>query len=160
MARDNIVQSVLNGEGFPHGHTYAGNPMACAVGLAVIDRIIEDNLCTNSDVMGEQLKEGLYELAQKFPIIGEVRGKGLLTALEFVKDRDSRMPFPGKLQVNNMVTAAAFAEGLIIYPRKPINGLAGDHVLIAPPLTINSMQVDEILNRLDTALTKVTALLA
>lgn len=160
MARDSIVQSVLNKEGFPHGHTYAGNPMACAVGLSVLERIIGDDLCNNAAVMGERLKEGLHQLANKFPIIGEVRGRGLLTSLEFVQDRESRTPFPGKLQVNSMVTAAAFAEGLIIYPRRPINGLAGDHVLIAPPLIVSAGQVDEILTRLDTALAKVTAALA
>ena len=160
MAKDSIVTSILGGEGFPHGHTYAGNPMACAVGLSVLERIVEDDLCNNAAIMGARLKDGLQQLAQKFAIIGEVRGRGLLTALEFVEDRESRKPFAGTLQINSKVTAAAFAEGLIIYPRKPINGLVGDHVLIAPPLIVTSEQVDEILNRLDRALAKVTASLA
>jgi adenosylmethionine-8-amino-7-oxononanoate aminotransferase len=155
MATESIVQSVLDSEGFPHGHTYAGNPMACAVGLSVLERIIDDRLVENAAVRGEQLRQGLNELRQKHRIIGQVRGKGLLTALEFVQDRDSRTPFAAKLQINSKVTAQAFAQGLIIYPRRPINGLSGDHVLIAPPLIVTEKQVDEILNRLDIALTKV-----
>jgi len=160
MARDSIVQSVLSGEGFPHGHTYAGNPMACAVGIAVFDRIIDDGLCENAAVMGERLKNGLHALADLFPIIGEVRGRGLLTALEFVQDRESRRPFAEKLRVNSLAAAMAFDEGLIIYPRRSINGLSGDHVLIAPPLIVTAKEVDEILNRLETTLAKVTASLA
>jgi adenosylmethionine-8-amino-7-oxononanoate aminotransferase len=160
MVRDSIVQTVLGGEGFPHGHTYAGNPMGCAVGLAVFDRIVEGGLIDNAALMGKRLKNGLITLAEKFPIIGEVRGRGLLLALEFVQDQESRQPFAEKLQVNDMVTAQAFAEGLVIYPRRPINGLSGDHVLIAPPLIVTSNEVDEILTRLDTALARVMSLLS
>ena len=160
MTRDSIVQTVLNGkEGFPHGHTYAGNPMACAVGLSVLDRILEDGLIDNAAVMGNMLKKGLHELAQKYEIIGEVRGRGLLLALEFVQNQENRQPFSGNLQINNMVTSQAFAEGLVIYPRKPINGLAGDHVLIAPPLIVTANEIDEILNRLDAGLARVMSLL-
>lgn len=159
MARDSIVSEVLAGEGFPHGHTYAGNPMACAVGLAVLDRIVGDGLSENAAVMGERLLAGLHVLAEKHRIIGEVRGRGLLTALEFVSDRKSREPFAANLAVNAMVTKAAFAEGLIVYPRRPINGLTGDHVLIAPPLIVTAGEIDEIFNRLDTALLKVSSAL-
>ncbi|MFO7714473.1 aspartate aminotransferase family protein [Desulfosarcina sp.] len=157
MTREDIVQNVLSSGGFPHGHTYAGNPMACAVGVAVLKRIIEDRLSENAKVMGDRLMRGLARLAEKYPIIGQVRGKGLLTALEFVQDRESKRPFPTKLQVNNLITANAFDNGLIIYPRRPINGLSGDHVLIAPPLIIKANEVDEMLQRLDAALAETTA---
>ena len=76
-----------------------------------------------------------------------------------MRDRESRQPFAEKLQVNDMVTAQAFAEGLVIYPRRPINGLSGDHVLVAPPLIVTSNEVDEILTRLDAALARVMSLL-
>ena len=156
MAPNQIVQSILNDDGFPHGYSYAGNPMACAVGLAVMDRILEDGLINNTVVRGNQLKQGLHTLAEKYRIIGEVRGKGLLTALEFVENQKSRKPFADNLCISNLVTSQAFAEGLIIYPRKSINGLSGDHVLISPPLIVTTKEVDEILNRLDAALSKVT----
>ncbi|OGR11388.1 MAG: aminotransferase [Desulfobacterales bacterium RIFOXYA12_FULL_46_15] len=155
MAREHIVQTVMDHGGFPHGHTYAGNPMACAVGLSVFNRIIEDNLSGNADRMGVLLKTGLLNLAEKYPFIGEVRGKGLLTALEFVQDNLTRKPFDPAFQMNSRITGQAFAEGLLVYPRRPINGLAGDHVLIAPPLIVTEKQIDEILSRLDRALNRV-----
>ena len=160
MAGNDLVESVLSGGGFPHGHTYAGNPMACAVGLAVLDRIMDDHLLENSAKMGKLLLAGLQVLAEKYPIIGEVRGRGLLTALEFVQDRESRTPFSNEHQVSDLVTEKAFSCGLMIYPRKSINGLAGDHVLIAPPLIVTAAQIDEIINRLNDTLTAVTRSLA
>jgi adenosylmethionine-8-amino-7-oxononanoate aminotransferase len=159
ITREDVVRSVLSSGGFPHGHTYAGNPMACAVGHAVLSRIVEDRLSENAERMGDLLKRGLDRLAEKYSIIGEVRGRGLLTALEFVQDRESRNPFSEKRELNSLITAKAFENGLIVYPRRPINGLAGDHVLIAPPLTINAGQVDEVLQRLDAALGETTAAL-
>lgn len=152
MCRGDIVDDVLATGGFPHGHTYAGNPMACAVGRAVLKRIVDDGLADRATSMGERLLQGLRSLAGKHPIIGEVRGKGLLTALEFVADRETRAPFAAHLQVGNLVTARAFANGLIVYPRRSINGLSGDHVLVAPPLIIKETEVDELLDRLDRSL--------
>jgi len=160
IARNAIVESVLNGGGFPHGHTYAGNPMACAVGMAVLDRILDDNLIENAAAMGKRLLDGLAQLAGKYSFIGQVRGKGLLTALEFVCDRETRDPFPNETQMGNLVTQQAFLRGLMVYPRRSINGLAGDHVLIAPPLITTATQVDEILNRLDDTFTGVMQILA
>ncbi|WP_136810802.1 aspartate aminotransferase family protein [Desulfosediminicola flagellatus] len=160
IAGNNLVESVLSGGGFPHGHTYAGNPMACAVGLTVLERITDDHLVENSAEMGKLLITGLQVLAEKHPIIGQVRGRGLLTALEFVQDRENRTPFPNEHQVSDLVTQKAFTRGLMIYPRKSINGLAGDHVLIAPPLIVTAAQIGEILNRLDDTLTAVTRSLA
>jgi len=152
MASEHIVDQVLRAGGFAHGHTYAGNPMACAVGLEVFKIIIEEHLSENSAAMGQILKAGLEELAKKYAIIGEVRGKGLLTAIELVKDPDTREPFPAEKNINMLLTDVAAQNGLIIYPRKPINGLSGDHVLIAPPLIINEQEVYEIVGRLDSAL--------
>ncbi|MBE0584901.1 MAG: aspartate aminotransferase family protein [Desulfofustis sp.] len=160
MCRGDIVDSVLANGGFPHGHTYAGNPMACAVGLAVLKRIVDDGLADRAAAMGERLLQGLRRLAVKYPIIGEVRGKGLLTALEFVSDRESRAPFADNLQVGNLVTARAFANGLIVYPRRSINGLSGDHILVAPPLIIREAELDELLDRLDRSLDEASTRLA
>ena len=155
MTRNDIVQSVMTYGGFPHGHTYAGNPMACAVGLAVFNRIIESDLPANAEKQGKRLKQGLQALAEKHTIIGEVRGKGLLTALEFVKNRETREAHSSAKGIGSRITAEAFAEGLIVYPRRPINGYAGDHVLIAPPLIVNEQQIDTILEKLDTAISRV-----
>ncbi|MEE4314462.1 MAG: aminotransferase class III-fold pyridoxal phosphate-dependent enzyme, partial [Desulfofustis sp.] len=160
MCRGDIVDDVLAAGGFPHGHTYAGNPMACAVGRAVLKRIVDDGLADRAAAMGERLLQGLRRLAVKYPIIGEVRGKGLLTALEFVSDRGARTPFANHLQVGNLVTARAFDNGLIVYPRRSINGLSGDHILVAPPLIIKETEVDELLDRLDRSLDEASTRLA
>ncbi len=98
------------------------------------------------------LKTGLDSLAERYPIIGQVRGKGLLWGLEFVEDKNTRRPFAAPLQIAQRLTDLAFKEGLIIYPRRPLNGLAGDHVLVAPPLIVTSDEVSEVLRRLERAM--------
>ena len=152
MARSAIVDEILNSGGFMHGHTYAGNPMACAVGLEVLHRITADNLCTNAQKMGAWLKNGLETLAECYPIIGQVRGKGLLLGLELVENPKTRQPFDATLDVAQLLVAEAMDEGLILYPRRPINGLAGDHVLVAPPLIITQGDGEVLLKRLAAAL--------
>lgn len=155
ITRKEIVDPILAGGGFMHGFTSAGNPMACAVGLEVLSIIKGDHLAANARDRGNELLAGLQDLAKQHPIIGQVRGKGLLTAIELVQDRDSRSPFPPEKGMNNLLTREAAKQGLIIYPRRPINGLEGDHVLIAPPLIVSKEQVQEILLRLERALGRV-----
>ena len=156
MTRDSIVDEVMRGGGFVHGHTYAGNPMACAVGLEVLRVIMEEHLSENAAGMGRVLKAGLKDLEERYGIIGQVRGKGLLLAMELVKDRDTREPFPAEKNVNLLITDEAYDEGLIIYPRRPINGLSGDHVLVAPPLIVTEAECGKILDRLERAFARAT----
>lgn len=157
IAREEIVDEVLSKEGFAHGHTYCGNPMACAVGLEVLNVILENDLPGNAARMGAVLKAGLNELANRHEIIGQVRGRGLLLAIELVRNRDTREPFPTEQNVHFLVVDEAFDEGLIIYPRRPIDGLKGDHFLVAPPLIITEEEVHEVLNRLDRAFARAKA---
>lgn len=156
LARQHIVEGVMDSGGFMHGHTYAGNPMACAVGLEVLNIIVEEDLARNAAEVGDLLKAGLVKLAEKHLIIGQVRGKGLLLALELVADRVTREPLPVSMNAAQTLMETAFEEGLIVYPRRSINGLTGDHVLVAPPLTINKTEVEELLERLDRALTRLS----
>jgi len=155
VARDTVVQEVVDRSGFGHGFTYAGNPMACAVGLEVFKIITEENLPEKAAETGGVLKAGLKDLAERHPLIGQVRGRGLLLAIELVRDPQTREPFAAELNVGQRLTDIAYEEGLIIYPRRPIQGLAGDHVLVAPPLILNPAQVDEILARLERALNRL-----
>lgn len=152
LSRAEIVDEVVGKGGFSHGFTYAGNPMACAVGLEVLTIITEKNLSDNAARMGRVLKPALAAMAGRHPIIGQVRGKGLLLAIELVADPATREPYPAERQAALMLTDEAFARGLIVYPRRSIHGLAGDHVLIAPPLIISEDECHEILNRLEDAL--------
>ncbi len=153
LASRKIVDPVVNDGGFMHGHTYAGNPLACATGLAVIQTIAKENILDNVVARGHQLRQGLEEIQTKYPIVGHVRGIGLLQAIELVKDRDTKAPFPAPMNAFNSITEIAREKfGLLIYPRRSLNGLAGDHFLISPPLTISAVEVDLILELLDMAL--------
>ncbi len=152
LARQSIVDTVLDSGGFKHGHTYAGNPMACAVGLKVLNYILEQDLCTNTRRMGTRLKNGLETIARRIPIIGQVRGKGLLLGVELVRNPDTKEPYPIDVNAGQLLTDIAFENGLIIYPRRSINGMSGDHVLVAPPLIISESEVDEILAMFENAL--------
>jgi adenosylmethionine-8-amino-7-oxononanoate aminotransferase len=155
MTRREIVDAILAKGGFAHGHTYAGNPMACAVGLEVLNVILEENLSGNAAVQGQYLKSLLEGLAERQPIIGQVRGLGLLLAIELVRDKSTKEPFPPDRFAAQKLTDLAYEEGLIVYPRRCIDGLEGDHVLVAPPLIVTPEECDEIVRRLDRALTRV-----
>lgn len=156
-ARTEYVEEMLENGGFSHGHTLAGNPMGAAVGLEVLNVIIENRLAENAAAMGRTLKAGLERLKKKYEFIGQVRGKGLLTAIELVMDRKTKAPFPPEVNAHFQLTDTAYDEGLIVYPRRPINGLRGDHVLVAPPLIINRREIRELLERLDRALERTAA---
>jgi len=154
VAKHDIVEKVLDSGGFKHGHTYAGNPMACAVGLEVLNLMLEKDLCANSRSMGSRLKNGLDKLAHEIPIIGQVRGRGLLLGVELVRDPKTKEPLPVDANAAQLLTDIAFDNGLIVYPRRSINGMAGDHVLVSPPLIVSADEVDEILKRFSEALRK------
>ncbi len=152
VARGEIVEAVMARGGFAHGFTYAGNPLACATGLAVLDEIARLGMIDNARVVGDHLKAGLTGLMDRFPFIGDVRGKGLLLALELVADRASREPLPAGLKAFDRLTEAAYARGLIVYPRRSRGGYSGDHILVAPPMITTREQADEIVAILTEAL--------
>lgn len=155
IASADIVEAVLSGGGFHHGHTYAGNPLACAVGNEVLSIIVEDKLCDNVTGLEKHLGDSLKKIAAKHDFIGDVRGRGFLWAIELVRDKKTREPFPSELDAALVLTNEAYDGGLIIYPRRSINGYWGDHVLIAPPLITTREQIDDIMLLLDGALERV-----
>jgi len=154
ITTDTIVDEMMEKGGFVHGHTLAGNPMGCAVALEVYNVIEEEGLVENTVKMGKLLKQGLNKLAKRYSIIGDVRGKGLLTAIEFVKPGTKKDIFPPEMDVNHLIADWAFQDGLIVYPRRPINGLRGDHILVAPPLTSDKAVIEELLSLLDKTLAR------
>lgn len=151
VAGERIVESVLDAGGFLHGFTYAGNPLACSAGLAVIEEMEEQGLIENAAKMGEVLMTELQALKDRYPFIGDVRGKGLLTAFEFF-DRDTGEPLDPKLNAYDRLVELAYARGLIIYSRRTRGGAAGDHFLLAPPLIITKEQIGEMMAILRDAL--------
>ncbi|WP_336232806.1 aminotransferase family protein [Thalassospira sp. CH_XMU1458] len=155
IAPDRIVGPVLDHGGFIHGYTYAGNPLACAAGNGVLDVIEEDNLLENAATNGAALKDELSKLADDFAMIGDVRGKGLLLAIELVKDRDSMEPLDPKHMAAARLVDIAYDMGLIIYWRRTRGGYRGDHVMICPPMTITKEQFTDILVPLRKALSEL-----
>jgi adenosylmethionine-8-amino-7-oxononanoate aminotransferase len=155
IARTDLVETVLAGGGFAHGFTSAGNPFACATGLAVLGEVERLGLVAAAEAQGATLAAGLRALAARYPFIGDVRGKGLLLAMELCESQESRRPLPASLKAYDLLTEAAYQRGLIIYPRRTRGGYVGDHVLIAPPLIITPAQIDELLMLLDAALADV-----
>ena len=152
VAGARLVEPILDAGGFAHGFTYAGNPLACAAGLAVLEELEDQDLIANAAAMGEVLMGELRALMDRYPFIGDVRGKGLLTAFEFVSDRDTMAPLDPGLNAYDRLVELAYARGLIIYSRRTRGGAAGDHFLIAPPLIITQPQIAEMMSILRDAL--------
>ena len=152
IAHNKLVQPVLDKGGFMHGYTYAGNPLACAAGLAVLDEIERQDLVSNAAAMGELLKSELLALAKRFPFIGDVRGKGLLLAAEMVSDTETMKPLPKHLNAFQRVVDIAYDKGLIIYSRRTRGGTEGDHFLVCPPMIITAAQVGDIISILSDSL--------
>src|SRR5262249_22112305 len=84
---------VAENPGFVEGHTFEGNPISCAAGIAVLNEIVERDLCANARAQGERLRQGLEGLAKKLGVIGDIRGKGLFLGIELVRDRATKEPF-------------------------------------------------------------------
>jgi len=143
-APERIVRPVLDMGGFQHGHTYAGNPLACAAGLAVLQEIDRLKLTENAAARGEDLLSGLRELARRFPFIGDVRGKGLMTAIEFVADPATMALLPADVKIGQRVLDLAYERGLIVYFRRVKGGVQGDCIMVAPPLIVTREQIGEI----------------
>jgi adenosylmethionine-8-amino-7-oxononanoate aminotransferase len=156
VAHERLVEPVLDDGGFQHGFTYAGNPLACAAGVAVLSEIERLGLCHNAEVMGMGLKARLKGLMDRYPIIGDVRGKGLLLAFEFMADRKTKTPLPAELRAFDRFVQIAYDNGLIVYSRRTRDGTEGDHILVCPPMIVTETHLDEITHMLDLSLRQFT----
>jgi adenosylmethionine-8-amino-7-oxononanoate aminotransferase len=141
-----LVQPLLASGGFQHGHTYAGNPLACAAGLAVLGEMDRLDLIANAAAMGDVLMDGLKGLAKRFPFIADVRGKGLLTGAEMVADPETLRPIDQNKKATQRLLDLAYERGLIIYGRRVKGGVDGDNFMVAPPMIVTSEQVGEIIS--------------
>jgi adenosylmethionine-8-amino-7-oxononanoate aminotransferase len=138
---------------FAAGHTYAGNPVACAAGLAALEEFRARDVVANAAARGEQALGRLRSLQERVTGIGDVRGQGLLLGLEFVRDAESKEPFPAAENVGIRVREAARSKGLL---------LRASHwmAVLAPPLTTTVEELDEMLDILDEAVSEVLSPLA
>ncbi len=144
-----VVAALAAGSGaFVHGHTYQAHPIACAAALEVQRIIREDKLLANVRAMGERLSAGLSVRLGQHPSVGDIRGRGLFRAVEFVADRETHQPFAPAFGVAARLKAAGLAHGIAVYPASgTMDGASGDHVIVAPPYTVTAAEVDTIVDR-------------
>jgi adenosylmethionine-8-amino-7-oxononanoate aminotransferase len=131
-----------------HGHTYGGNPVACAAGVAAIRQIKELKLVEHARLMGERMRARLEGMRATYPMIGDVRGAGLLQGVEIVADRDTRRPYGADVKPGKMIERAARERGLIFR-------CATDYVAFSPPLVSTPADIDEMCDILDQSLAEV-----
>ena len=154
VARDTVADAFLGpkeaGLTFLHGNTFGGHPLACAVGLAAIDELLTRDLVGNSRKVGAYLKDCLVAMQERHPIIGDVRGVGLLVGFELVRDRETRELFDKKQAPAPRVREKAFERGLITRGSLHV-------VQLTPPLIITEAEVDEIMVILEACVAEVEA---
>jgi adenosylmethionine-8-amino-7-oxononanoate aminotransferase len=126
-----------------HGYTYSGHPVGCAAGLAALAETKRLKLNENAAARGEQLMAGLETFKARYKLVGDVRGKGLMAALELVSDRDLKTPVGA--DVTRRIGDAAYKAGVMIR-------ISGPTIILSPPLIVTAAHVDTILNALDSAL--------
>ena len=145
-----IFSAVRDGSGFfQHGHTYMGHPVACAAALEVQRVIEEENLLANVRRQGDNLRRALTQAFGEHAHVGDIRGRGLLQAIELVADPESRAPFDPALGINARVKREAMARGLMCYPMGgTVDGQRGDHLLLAPPFIVDEQAVRTIATQL------------
>lgn len=142
------------GQPFMHGYTYMAHPVSCAAGLAVLRIIEREGLIRNAAEQGRNLFEQLEHLKAEHPIIGDIRGKGLLAGIELVRDPETKEPLDPSLGVSMQLVKAGLEHGITVYPCQTGPGHS-DQFLVSPPLIATASDIEEIVNRLSLALDDV-----
>jgi adenosylmethionine-8-amino-7-oxononanoate aminotransferase len=146
LIRDRIARAFYGEESdnvqFHHGHTFGGNPVACAAGVAVLGELLGRDLVGNARRRGAQLRTRLEEMTARHPIIGDVRGAGLLQGVGFVRDRATKRPFPPSVRPGKVVEQAARERGLLLR-------CGSDFAAFAPPLVVTEDEIDQMAALLD-----------
>ena len=157
LLAEHVADQVEAGADFAHGHTYMAHPIACAAALAVQRTVDDQNLLSAVTCAGQVLREGLVAAFGDHPHVGDIRGRGLLYAIEIVERRDTKRPFASTLNVSTRIKDEAFRMGLACYPGNGCAGDAGgDHILLAPPFITSADELDEIVTTLARAVESVT----
>jgi adenosylmethionine-8-amino-7-oxononanoate aminotransferase len=152
IATKKVVDGLASGS-FLHGFTYNAHPISLATGRAVLHRLQHEKLVQAADsgregTVAAKLDRALSTLLD-LKTVGDVRGIGLLRGVEFVSDKQSKKPFTPELNFGGRVTSAALKRGLLVYPIQGcVDGVSGDHILIAPPAVITAEQIDRAVDQL------------
>jgi adenosylmethionine-8-amino-7-oxononanoate aminotransferase len=153
VARE-IYDTITSGSGFfQHGHTYLGHAAACAGAIAVQKRLHEDGLLARVKPLGALLEKKLHAAFGAHPNVGDIRGRGLFWTIELVADRATKQPFDPALRIHARLKREALGAGLMCYPMGgTLDGVRGDHVLLAPPFIVEEAHLDECVDKLARAL--------
>jgi adenosylmethionine-8-amino-7-oxononanoate aminotransferase len=145
-----VYETVARGSGaLKHGQTYNAHPVGCAAALAVQCVIRDEGLLGRAQAAGARLMSLLTDRLGDHPNVGDIRGRGLLQAIELVADRSTKAPFDPSLALHQRAKADAFDRGLMIYPGGgTIDGRLGDHILLAPPYNVTEEELDMIVDLL------------
>jgi adenosylmethionine-8-amino-7-oxononanoate aminotransferase len=148
LAKSKIVDALRRGSGiFQHGHTYIGHPTAAAAALAVQKVIQRDGLLQKVQDRGALFKQLLLERLGSNEHVGDIRGRGLLWGVELVRDRQTKAAFSPAARLHARIKARAMANGLLVYPSGgTIDGVSGDHVLLAPPFIVSESELERIVD--------------
>ena len=157
LVSERVMEPIMNGSrSIMAGHTYSANPQSAAVCLAVLAYLEEHQLVRAAEENGKYLMEQLRMLADRSDIVGDVRGKGLLIGLEFVSHKQTKGLFPLSLGVTASVIKRAMEKGLLVYSASGgIEGVAGDAIIVSPPLIITREQIDCLVQLLESAIIEI-----
>lgn len=149
-----VIEAIQAGSGFfQHGHTFMGHALAAAAALATLQVIRDDNLLAKVVTRGRSLQEKLKTALGEHAHVGDIRGRGLFIGIEFVSDRQNKVPFDSDLKLHQIIKAQAMREGLLCYAMGgTVDGKLGDHVLIAPAYTLDVSHEDEIVTKISCAI--------
>lgn len=158
VASGDVYDTVTAADAFVHGFTWSHHAVGTAVAAAVIDVIERERLVERAAMLGDRVQARLVHELGGHPNVGEIRGLGLLRAVEFVVDRATNAPFDRTDRVAERVVGAAFERGLTVYPcTSAVDGRVGDAVLLGPPLSTTDDELDAMLDRLVDAVHDVIA---
>ena len=149
MVADLVHQAILDGSGqYKNLFTYSGHPVACAAALAVQKVIQSQDLLSRVRTQSERLRSALQTRLADHPKVGDIRGRGLMMAVELVEDRQTKQPFDAAHQLANRLRRQGMAHGMVCYPMNGVaDGIQGDHILVAPPYIIAEEHVEEIADK-------------
>lgn len=146
LVSDKVMEPILKGSKIVmSGHTLSANPQASAVSLAVLEYLEKNEIIKEVESKSCYLRDLLDRLRSEFGFIGDIRGKGLLMGIEFIQNREQKKPFPRAKMVTQRLIDIAAQNGLLIYPAGAgLDGIQGDAIIIAPPLTISKGEIEEL----------------
>jgi adenosylmethionine-8-amino-7-oxononanoate aminotransferase len=153
MCTAKVTDTIAEKSGiFGVGHSWAGNPLGCAVGLKVLEILERDHLVERCASMGQVLESRLQALAAH-PTVGDLRGIGLMRGIEFVKDKATKETLDPRMHFSHQLFDEALKRGVVVQPSSGCNrGQSGDMIMLGPPFIITESQIDELVAGIDEAL--------